>query len=227
MRSWSGRYGRSKVLEVFRRLRDGDPVEIEKNVRCSSDNLVVSSMTLQALLVAGKEMFVQGWLRWEILTSAFNSVRRWPVVCFMQTPDRNGKKTAWVALAVNGEDNLSTWLFFFFSRGSLFAITGMLLFMRQIFRIFKIFRGAAPNPAWGLTAPPRPPAGLRDASRPAAQSAACTLFSKNLSQTTLGPRPATPLSSSLYFYFYFFIYFQFLFIWLVLLSKQLLNFSLL
>ena len=29
------------------------------------------------------------------------------------------------------------------------------------------------------------------------------------------------------FYFYFFIYFQFLFIWSVLLSKQLLNFSLL
>ena len=45
MRSWLGRYGRSKVVEVFRRLRDGDPVEIEKNFRCSSDNLVVSSMS--------------------------------------------------------------------------------------------------------------------------------------------------------------------------------------
>ena len=45
MRSWSGRYGRAKVVEVFRRLRDGDPVEIEKNFRCSSDNLVVSSMS--------------------------------------------------------------------------------------------------------------------------------------------------------------------------------------
>ena len=43
MRSWSGRYGRSKVVEVFRRLRDSDPVEIEKNFRCSTDNLVVSS----------------------------------------------------------------------------------------------------------------------------------------------------------------------------------------
>ena len=43
MCSWSGRYGRSKVDEVFRRLHDGDPVEIEKNFRCSSDNLVVSS----------------------------------------------------------------------------------------------------------------------------------------------------------------------------------------
>ena len=45
LRSWSGRYGRSKVVDVFRRLRDGDPVEIEKNFRCSSDNLVVSSMS--------------------------------------------------------------------------------------------------------------------------------------------------------------------------------------
>ena len=45
MRSWSGRYGRSKVVEVFRLLRDGDPVEIGKNFRCSSDNLVVSSMS--------------------------------------------------------------------------------------------------------------------------------------------------------------------------------------
>ena len=37
-------------------------------------------------------------------------------------------------------------------------ITELLLFMRQIFRIFKIFRAAAPNPAWGggLTAPPSP-----------------------------------------------------------------------
>ena len=35
------RYGRSKVVEVFRRLHDGDPVEIEKNFRCSSDKLVV------------------------------------------------------------------------------------------------------------------------------------------------------------------------------------------
>ena len=40
-----GRYGRSKVVEIFRRLRDGDPVEIEKNFRCSSDSLVVSSMS--------------------------------------------------------------------------------------------------------------------------------------------------------------------------------------
>ena len=32
-------------MEVFRRLRDGDPVEIKKNFRCSSDNLVVSSMS--------------------------------------------------------------------------------------------------------------------------------------------------------------------------------------
>ena len=39
MRSWSGR---SKVVEVFRRLRDSDPVEI-KNFRCSTGNLVVSS----------------------------------------------------------------------------------------------------------------------------------------------------------------------------------------
>ena len=45
MRSWSGRYGRSKVVEVFRRLCGGDPVEIKKNFRCSSDNLVVSSMS--------------------------------------------------------------------------------------------------------------------------------------------------------------------------------------
>ena len=37
------RFGRSKV--GFRRLRDGDPVEIEKNFRCSSDNLVVSSIS--------------------------------------------------------------------------------------------------------------------------------------------------------------------------------------
>ena len=43
LRSWSGRFGRSKVVEVFRRLRDSDPVEIEKNFRCSTDNLVVSS----------------------------------------------------------------------------------------------------------------------------------------------------------------------------------------
>ena len=42
MRSWSGRYGRSKVVDVFCRLRDGNPVEIEKNFRCSSDKLVVS-----------------------------------------------------------------------------------------------------------------------------------------------------------------------------------------
>ena len=41
LHSWSGYYGRSKVVEVFRRLRDGSPVEIEKNFRCSSDNLVV------------------------------------------------------------------------------------------------------------------------------------------------------------------------------------------
>ena len=58
------RYGRSKVVEVFRRLRDGDPVEIEKNFRCSSDNLVVQSMSTSTgitnILVAGKEMFVQG-----------------------------------------------------------------------------------------------------------------------------------------------------------------------
>ena len=48
LRSWSGhsRYGRLKVVEVFRCLRDGDPVEIiEKSFRCSSDNLVVSSMS--------------------------------------------------------------------------------------------------------------------------------------------------------------------------------------
>ena len=31
LRSWSGRHGRSKVVEVLRRLRDGDPIEIEKN----------------------------------------------------------------------------------------------------------------------------------------------------------------------------------------------------
>ena len=42
MRSWSGR---SKVVEVFCRLREGDPVEIEKNFHCSSNNLVVSSMS--------------------------------------------------------------------------------------------------------------------------------------------------------------------------------------
>ena len=45
MCSWSGRYGRAKVVEIFRHLRDRDPVEIEKNFRCSSDNLVVSSMS--------------------------------------------------------------------------------------------------------------------------------------------------------------------------------------
>ena len=34
-----------KLLRFFRLLRDGDPVEIGKNFRCSTDNLVVSSMS--------------------------------------------------------------------------------------------------------------------------------------------------------------------------------------
>ena len=62
------------------------------------------------------------------------------------------------------------------------------------FHDFQNFPGRCPEPRLGgLQRPPRPPAGLRGASRPAALCAACTLFPKNLSQTTLGLWPATPL----------------------------------
>ena len=116
---------------------------------------------------------------------------------------RNGKKTAWVALAVSGEDNLSICdlTFFFFSRGSVFANRLMIkkyhwntAFYASNFQDFQNFPGRCPEPRLGgLQRPPTPPAGLRGASRPAALCAACTLFSKNLSQTTLGAWPATPL----------------------------------
>ena len=60
LRSWSGRNGRSKVVEVFRRLRDGDAVEIEKNFRVALPIIWLYRQCLQALLVAGKEKIVQG-----------------------------------------------------------------------------------------------------------------------------------------------------------------------
>ena len=74
-------------------------------------------------------------------------------------------------------------------------ITEILLFMRQIFRIFKIFRGAAPNPAWGAYSAPQDPQLLYGALRALLRKAQhAPYFPKNLSQTTLGPWPATPLS---------------------------------
>ena len=67
-------------------------------------------------------------------------------------------------------------------------------FYASNFQDFQNFSGRCPEPRLeGLQRPPRLPAGLRGASRPAAQSAAGTLSSKNLSQTTLGLWPATPL----------------------------------
>ena len=72
----------------------------------------------------------------------------------------------------------------------------MLLFMAQIFRIFKIFWGAAPNPAWGGggAVSPQDPQLVWGALRALLRFAhACTLFSKICSQTTLSLWPATPL----------------------------------
>ena len=166
LRSWSDRYGRSKVVEVFRRLRDGDPVEIEKNFRCSSDNLVVSSMSIATGIISGR----QGDVCARVITLR-DSHQRLQQCAEMASGlfhadsllAQERKKTAWVALAVSGEDNLSIWLFFSVVAACLLKgwwlknITEILLFMHQIFRIFKIFRGAAPNPAWGLTAPPKTP----------------------------------------------------------------------
>ena len=48
-----------KVVEVFRRHHDGDPMEIEKNACCSSD-VWLDRHCLQASLLGAKEMFVQG-----------------------------------------------------------------------------------------------------------------------------------------------------------------------
>ena len=48
-----------EVVVLFRRLPDDDPVEIEKNSRCSYD-VWLDRQCLQASLVGAKEMFVQG-----------------------------------------------------------------------------------------------------------------------------------------------------------------------
>ena len=48
-----------KVVEVFRHHHDGDPVEIEKNSRCSSD-IWLNRHCLHGSFVGAKEMFVQG-----------------------------------------------------------------------------------------------------------------------------------------------------------------------
>ena len=122
----------------------------------------------------------------------------------MQTPclQRNGKKNPLELRLRSVVKTIWASDFFSFSVVAACLQNGLMIkkyhwntaFYASNFQDFQKFPGRCPEPRLGgLQRPPRPPAGLRGASRPAAQSAACTLFSKNLSQTTLGLWPATPL----------------------------------
>ena len=66
-------------------------------------------------------------------------------------------------------------------------------FYASNFQDFQKFPGRCPEPRLGgLQRTPRPPAGLRGASRPAALCAACTLFSKIFHKPPLAPDQLRP-----------------------------------
>ena len=72
--------------------------------------------------------------------------------------------------------------------------------MRQIFRIFKIFRGAAPNPAWGLTAPPKTPSWSKGRFAPCCALRSMHIIGASLSEPHSYVLPWTFVIGDIYIY---------------------------